>query len=130
MNFNPFRANVQYICHCGNFSTGPWHVYLSLRKFFDRPMACIFVIAEMLFTGPWQKEKTVCTAEIKTLKPLKILLLFFIFKDNIRYLISRVYTHAYISKKKSNIDTAKESKKERLRVCKREKIVVSFVSKG
>ena len=51
-------------------------------------------------------------------------------KDIIRYLISRVYTHAYVSKKKSNIDTAKESKKERVRVCKREKIVVSFVSKG
>ena len=35
-----------------------------------------------------------------------------------------------MSAKKSNIDTAKESKKEKVRVCKREKIVVSFVSKS
>ena len=34
-----------------------------------------------------------------------------------------------MSAKKSNIDTAKQSKKERVRVCKREKIVVSFVLK-
>ena len=43
---NPFCANVQYICHCGNFSTGPWHVYLSLRKFLERPMSSIFGIAK------------------------------------------------------------------------------------
>ena len=48
---NPFRVNVQHICHCGNFSTGPWHVYLSL----ERPMFSIFGIAKTIPEAGFKK---------------------------------------------------------------------------
>ena len=51
-------------------------------------------------------------------------------KDIIRYLISRVYTHAYVSKKNLILIQQRKAKERGSNVCKREKTVVSFVSKG